>query len=218
MDLHRAEKVPDWELFAPERRNFWQRIAGKTKGIVTPANAVSFAGAGLWFDGLYDYTQGQKTSGILKMASGAICDFFDGRVARNTGTKSPLGEVIDASFDKVKIIGGMIVFGLTDVIPMEAIVPMALQNAANIALTGIAKFRKQEVHTEFPNKLTPWAQVGMGMGGFVLADALAPGTGQQIAEVAGYVGAVGGSVFPGIWGTTSIAQQAFKPQQLPEAA
>ncbi|HEX5797672.1 MAG TPA: hypothetical protein VFX86_04770 [Candidatus Saccharimonadales bacterium] len=40
MNLHRAGRVPDWEKVPEGRRNRWQKLAAKTKGVITPGNAV----------------------------------------------------------------------------------------------------------------------------------------------------------------------------------
>ncbi len=218
IDLHRTPDVPEWELYPREEWGIGQRVAAGTKGWLGPANLVSFGGAALFFDGLYDFTQGQKLVGFAKMVGGAVADWLDGRVAKWTKTKSPLGEVVDASLDKIKLAGALIVFGVTEVVPILPIAAVTIQNAANVAFTGIAKHRGNEIHTELPNKITPWVQAAAGMGGFVVADMLAPGTGQQAAEYIGYAGTVGGSIFPGGWATKELADQALKPQQLPEAA
>lgn len=218
IDLHRSAKVPQWELVEPSKRNIWQRWSAKTHGWLSPANLVSFGGAALFLDGLYDYSQGQKGVGFAKMVVGGAADWVDGKVAHATKTKSPLGEIVDASLDKIKLAGALIVFGVTEVVPVVPLVAVTAQNAANVVFTGIAKHRGKEIHAELPNKLTPWIQGGVGMGGFVVADMLAPGTGQQVAEVAGYAGTVVGSIFPGGWGTKELADQALKPQELPEAA
>lgn len=218
IDLHRTPEVPEWELVTPEERNLWQRWSAKTRGWLSPANMVSFSGAGLFFWGLHDFAQGQKTAGFAKMVGGGFADWLDGKVANRTKTKSPLGEVVDASLDKVKIFGALAVFGVTEVIPVVPLVVVGTQNAVNVVFSGIAKHRGHEIHTELPNKLTPWVQGGIGMGGFVVADMLAPGTGQQLAEVAGYAGTVLGSIFPGGWASYELGKQALQPQDMPEAA
>lgn len=215
-DLHRAGDVPEWELTEPGEHNIWQKIAANTQGIVTPGNVITVGSAVLFMDGLYDYSQGQKPSGFIKMLGGALGDWIDGKVAARTETKSPLGETLDASLDKAKMLGALVVLGVTEVVPVLPLVIVGTQNLANTVFTGIAKARHREVHAEMSNKLTPWVQ-GIGLAGFIASDIISPGIGQQLAEATGYAGTVLGTLTVGSLGTKNLYDYAFKPQQQPGA-
>jgi hypothetical protein len=65
MGLHRADKIPDWERVPETYHNSWQRIAKRTRGIITPGNIVSLAGGVLVGAGLKDIQTGRKTRGVI---------------------------------------------------------------------------------------------------------------------------------------------------------
>lgn len=106
MDLHRVDKKPDWQKVEMTQWNIWQKLAATTGGIVTIGNFFSVIGlvtvaVGLWL--VLKYHAG-LLAGIV-LALGRICDLLDGWLADKTGTKSPLGELLDATFDKIAVFG-----------------------------------------------------------------------------------------------------------------
>lgn len=216
MDLHRAGKVPDWEKVEPEDRNIFQRVAAKTGGVATAANVITVGGAGLFLDGLYDYTQGNKPVGFFKMLAGGFADAADGFVANITKTKSSLGEALDASLDKAKKAAALIALTATGVIPIVPALVVGGQQTANVIATGIAKKRGNEIHPEQANKINELMQ-GCILGAFVVADMISPGTGQQFIYHAAEIGSVAGTVVIGGEGTIELFDQALKPQQTDEA-
>lgn len=146
MDLHHTTGVPDWANVAPEKRNKWQIVAAATKGVVTPGNAVSFIGLALVTAGFVAVMQHALRVGLWLIVLGRLCDLADGLAANRTGTKSPLGEAVDASFDKAGALGILIAFGAERVVPLWAIIVIAAQNIANIIIAYIGKRRKVQVH------------------------------------------------------------------------
>lgn len=164
MNLHRAEKVGDWEQIPHEKRNRWQKIAAKTKGIITPANFITLTGGVLVIDGLYDFAFGDKKMGVAKIIFGRALDVADGYVADKTGTKSPLGEAFDVTVDKIALATALPVLVDKDIIPMASGIMIGAQNLANIAITGIAKSRGNEIHSSRLGKNTTfgqWAAIGL---------------------------------------------------------
>ena len=216
-DLHRAGKIPEWDLCAPEERNLAQRVAAKTKGVVTPGNILTVGGGALFLGGLYEFSQGKKALGFGMMFAGGIADWVDGKAAAWSKTKSALGEALDASFDKIKMGAALLVLGTTEVVPVLPAVLVGAQNVANIALTGIAKSRGNEIHPDKVNKFNAAAQ-GFGLGALVLADVISPGIAQTTAEIIGYAGTVGGTAILGSQATKHLYDYAFNPQQPAEAA
>lgn len=125
MNLHRVEHDPDWAAVSPGVRNIWQKLAAATNGIVTLGNLFSLMGllsvpVGLYLMNLGDTPLLKYVAffyAIPVLALGRICDLLDGWLADRTGTKSPLGEKIDASFDKISTAGiliGLVVLHVID--------------------------------------------------------------------------------------------------------
>lgn len=211
-NLHRTGDQPEWEKIAPEERNRSQCLAAKTKGIVTLANGISVAGGIAVMDGIYDISQNQMASGIFKIFWGRVADVIDGVVAGKTGTKSPLGEAVDASIDKATIAAALIVFGVTDVVPMAAVAVVGGQNLANAGLTAVAKARGNEIHPNKEGKITTFGQWA-GIGSFLIAEAVSNPAVQTTFEGIGWTGTVATTATLGAVATYGLAKDAFMPQQ-----
>lgn len=171
MNLHRTDKKPQWESTAESDRNIWQRIAHKTYGVVTPANLVSLTGLALTMSGLQDFRRGDKQKAATKIIVGRACDIADGLVAEHTKTKSPLGEAVDATIDKISMAHGLYVLSETDTIPAFATASFFTQNIVNTAATAVAKKRGVELHPSLEGKITTllqWAAIG----GYVIDNVL----------------------------------------------
>jgi CDP-diacylglycerol---glycerol-3-phosphate 3-phosphatidyltransferase len=153
MDLHRVGKRPDWELIPKEKRNVWQRMAAGTKGIVTPANVTSVAGAVLVGLGLWRVYFDDLSLGLVLIAIGRLADILDGAVAQATGTKSNVGEALDASVDKITVIAALGILISSGVIPVFAAILMTTRNGVNIGLSLVAKMRKKILHPSRAGKL-----------------------------------------------------------------
>ena len=153
MKLHRANTKPDWELVAPASRNPWQRLAASTNGVVTPGNVLSVIGVGLVGVGLTYVHGGQLWRGLWFLAVGRLCDLADGIAAERTGTKSPLGEAVDASLDKLAAFAALVVFALAGVMPWGFALLIGLQNGATAVLSAIAKSTKRVIHPVSAGKI-----------------------------------------------------------------
>jgi phosphatidylglycerophosphate synthase len=164
VDLHRAGKIPDWEKVEPENHKFWQRIADRTNGYVTPGNIISVAGAACVFWGLKDINEQRKLKGTLKVGVGRFLDILDGAAANRSETKSPMGEALDATLDKITAAVAIPVLLKNDMLPKKFAAFAGVQNLANVALTAIAKKKGNEIHSGKAGKLSTgflWGAIGM---------------------------------------------------------
>ncbi|MDB5186368.1 MAG: hypothetical protein JWL85_891 [Candidatus Saccharibacteria bacterium] len=185
MNLHRASKKPDWEKLKARNRNYWQRLAARTNGIVTPGNVISALGFVLVLVGLVDIFNDQIFRGVALIVIGRILDVVDGILADKTGTKSPLGEAVDASIDKIEIAAAIPVLVVKSVLmPWQAVL-IALQHIGNAIFTGIAKLRKAEIHPSTSGKHFTAAQ-WVAIAFYGLAEVLPQG----ISQVSFLLGAI----------------------------
>jgi cardiolipin synthase len=171
MELHRSSKRPDWAKVAQRRRNWWQQLARRTNGIVTIGNAVTVAGLLIVAVGLWLVLRGNYGYGLALIAVGRFCDLLDGWLANYTGTKSPLGEIVDATADKLETLGAAIVLVVVGLLPWWlAGAVIALQFV--IALVSrIAWGRGRTLHPSRLGKLS-MAAAWLGLVLFILPKAL----------------------------------------------
>lgn len=217
MNLHRTGKAPQWETVAPEDRNVFQKVAAKTNGVVTPANAVSAAGAVVVGSGLRDISKGKITRGVAKVAAGRGFDLGDGLTAEATGTKSPLGEGVDVVVDKGETAAALPILVKADVLPKPAAGVIAAQNAANTAFSMIARRRGITVHPSKEGKWTTfgqWATIGLHGLAAVARDQEYEKLGRGL-EVAGHITTVATAAL-GAKAIAGYAQEALLP--VPEVA
>lgn len=128
-----AEDYKFGEHLADELNN-WQKLAGATNDIVTPANMIDAVAFGV---GVYGIRNLDSWKGIGFACSGFMADFVDGKVARATGTQSELGEAIDAGGDKVKLAYALYKLWELDLAPKPLLIAVGLQNGINVALTAV---------------------------------------------------------------------------------
>lgn len=119
------------ETVLPEP-NTWQRISDATGTVITPANLIDAAGFGA---AKYGLDQLDSWKGIYTAAASFLSDVVDGRIARATGTSSPLGEAIDAAGDKAKLAYALYQINRLQLAPRKLLGAVATQNACNTALT-----------------------------------------------------------------------------------
>ncbi len=162
MGLHRTGKQADWQKVRREEQTAWQRLAERTHGIITPGNIISltgllgvFYGAGLL---LYEH----YTAGLIAITAGRLADVFDGLIAEKTGTKSPLGEVVDATMDKLAILVLIPIVIIEHLLPFTVFGIIVLQNVVNVMIAAIAKARRLELRPTIEGKIATaaaWATV-----------------------------------------------------------
>lgn len=167
MKLHYAATKPDWERSDQAQHNKWQRLAARTGGIVTPGNAASAGGICLVGVGLVHVHAEELWTGLILVSTGRLCDVLDGIIAERTGTKSPLGEAVDAGLDKIAVLATLIVFAIAKVMPWPLALIIGLQNGATSALALAAKGQKRTIHPAATGKIgttIEWvALLGLGL-------------------------------------------------------
>lgn len=162
MDLHRTTAQPEWELTPVHKRSAIQKLAAATHGIVTPPNVITVLGLGLVVYGLAEILQQHLWFGILWVIIGRLLDIADGVAAQATHTKSPLGELFDATSDKVGTFLTIVVFVMAGIVPWWAALLLALPQLLIAALILYKKRSRQGVHPTRQGKLsmaTLWASV-----------------------------------------------------------
>lgn len=158
MQLHRASKKPDWEHVAPRHRNRWQRLAAATHGIVTPANLISLLGFLLVVAGLLLLLRHRLWEGALLVVAGRLADLADGFVAQRVRTKSPLGEAVDATIDKLGALLALGAFAIADLAPLWVLTAIALLNIVNTTVSLAARRHGTVIHPSAAGKQATAAQ------------------------------------------------------------
>lgn len=170
MNLHHTTGKPDWDCIDKDRYNQWQKMAANTKGIITPGNVLTFVGIILVLFGLSEIIYQDYWSGALLLLMGRLLDIADGKVAEVTGTKSPLGELLDASVDKISTFLTVAVLYYVAIAPRTVLVVLLLPHIAIAAIAFISFMRNKEIHPNLAGKLS-MALVWLAMIGFVFVRA-----------------------------------------------
>ncbi len=188
-------------------------MAANTKGVCTPANIVSVLGAALVGVGLWYIYTDNLAWGFIFIAIGRLADIIDGAVAQATGTKSSVGEAIDASLDKAVVIAALIVFFITGTVPLLAAILIAVRNAINMILGLVGKSHKQPMHPSRAGKFAAAAEWVAIL--FFLIAAVFGDQSWHAAEVAaytcGYI-ALGIALLLGVVAIKNYAHAAAKPR------
>ncbi|HSW66488.1 MAG TPA: CDP-alcohol phosphatidyltransferase family protein [Bacillota bacterium] len=184
MDLHYAAPNADWAVIPPSKRNFWQRLAEKTNSLVAPGNIVSVVSLGLVFYGLGLLAQDHLWSGLTWIGLGRLGDVADGVVANQTGTKSPLGEAVDATCDKIGAFATVIVLIGAGIVWWPAMLALGVYNLVNTVIALLAKVRQITIHPRQTGKLSAFGQ-WLAVGLLLLAATLHMSTSGWLA-VSGY--------------------------------
>jgi phosphatidylglycerophosphate synthase len=153
MDLHRIEGKPEWDTVAAEERNSWQRVAASTHGIVTAGNALTLLGFAIAAAGLVALLQERYWLALAGIVIGRLFDIADGVAADKTGTKSPFGELLDASFDKLIVALTLLAFFVGDVAPWGVLVLLLLPQLALAILSFIQYWWGKPLHPSRSGKI-----------------------------------------------------------------
>lgn len=164
MNLHRAFGN-EWDKIPPNERNNQQKLAAATLGVATIANAISIGGGYLSFKGLDQIDKGYYNRGFVLLSLGLTSDFFDGSIAHATGTKSQLGEAIDAGKDKLVVRKALPILVRHAIMPKDTASAFEKQGIANAAIAVTAKVKGVELHPSLTGKLTSMTQA-MTIGGY----------------------------------------------------
>ena len=210
MNLHRTDNIAQWERTPESMQNIWQRVAKKTHGVITPANAISLSGLALTISGLQDFKRGDKKKAITKVISGRICDIADGYVAERTKTKSPLGEAVDATVDKISMAHGLYVMSKTNTLPSLASASFLSQNIINTAATALSKKRGTELHPSAEGKITTllqWAAIG----GYAIASTEKYSADQSMVKIGSDVLASTAAAIGAVVNIQYVTQAVYNP-------
>ena len=184
MDLHHSAKRAEWLATDKAQRNVWQRLAARTHGIVTPANAVSVVGFAMVLWGLGELVVGSYTVAIALLFFGRMADVLDGYLANKTGTKSPLGETLDAGFDKIATMFAVLVLGMSGIAPWWVLVGLLAAQLFVIGVTIYSRHYHLHLHPSRSGKYS-MAVSWLGLGGFIFGTALS-GTTATVFTAFGY--------------------------------
>ncbi|HSX00229.1 MAG TPA: CDP-alcohol phosphatidyltransferase family protein [Patescibacteria group bacterium] len=153
MKLHHASTKPDWEQITSAKHTTWQHIAYATRGIITPGNILSCTGLVFTLIGVIVIAKDKPWGGLALVAVGRLFDILDGMVAERTHTKSPLGEGVDATFDKIAAFACLLVFSVTGILPEVLAWVIGIQNAITVVLSLFAKSKHWPIHPVAAGKI-----------------------------------------------------------------
>ncbi len=171
MNLHRVSVKSDWENVASTERNLFQKVAAVTRGIVSPANILTVVGLGMVIFGLGLVLHQQFWSGLILLVIGRLLDIADGLVADATQTKSSLGELFDATADKIGTLLTIVVLIVAGVTYWWVIAALILPQVIIPLVILYKKYKGIKVHPTRRGKLS-MAATWAGIPGLLLSKAL----------------------------------------------
>ncbi|MDN5275842.1 MAG: CDP-diacylglycerol--glycerol-3-phosphate3-phosphatidyltransferase [Candidatus Saccharibacteria bacterium] len=154
MNLHRADKRPEWESISSDQWNYWQKVAASTHSIVTPANIISVIGLALVLYGLGLLFVQAYIPALILLVVGRLLDLVDGIVAHATGTKSPLGEIMDASIDKIGTLLTILCLAVLQIAPWWVLLALFLPHLIISAIVFAGRSRNVKLHPSRIGKLS----------------------------------------------------------------
>lgn len=144
MKLHRAGNTPEWTSIPAAKHNKWQRLAARTNAVITPGNILTVLGLILVCVGAWMLLADRFTVAFIYIAIGRFLDIADGWVAEKTRTKSPLGESLDAGFDKLAALVVLAAFAATGIAPLWLLILVLLPHLLISTITGFAFLSQQK--------------------------------------------------------------------------
>jgi phosphatidylglycerophosphate synthase len=164
MQLHRAAGN-DWDAVAIAKQNNWQKLARRTNGLVSPGNFITVLGCLLVVTGLVLLLHHKSTwLAVILLMVGRLADLADGLVADWTGTKSPVGEAMDAIIDKIELALVVIVIWLLSLLPTAVFIVFAVHTVSNVVLSTFANYKTERLHPSRSGKLAAageWAVIAL---------------------------------------------------------
>ena len=216
--MHRVapDGKADWERIDPAKWNNWQKVAAKTKGIVTIGDTITLAGTALVINGLYDLQNGNKAAGAAKIILGRLSDVGDGIAADKTGTKSPFGGALDVTADMFQLAFALPLLEQSGIMPWPLAVAVATPKIGNAVSTVVAKLRHKRIEAtgegKFGTGLT-WGGIGTLAVHAVIGKHM-PGVADTLLQYTGYGVTVAG-IATGIPATADYAHVAFTDYEQP---
>ncbi len=214
---HLTEGKNDWDDLSDHELNFWQKVAKKTRGIITAGNAVTIAGTILVMNGFADIASGNKGVGLAKVVSGRTFDIADGEVADMTKTKGNAGRVLDPSVDFVQLMVGLPVLVNSDMLPVTAAAVVAVPKVATAVSSTVGFLRGQNTQVPEEAKLGTfglWAGIA-AFGIRAVFDKQMPGALDNTLEIIGWAGTVGGTAYQ-LPATKQYLEAGFGPSNPPQ--
>lgn len=151
--MHTIREQADWMYIPPEQHNWWQKLAVRTYGFITPGNIITALGLSLVVIGVIALNSEQYVLAGAAIALGRIFDLLDGIAAERTGTKSQVGEIVDTGADKIAILLCAYAVIAQDLAPLTVILAIASINIVNVGLSVVARMRKVALHPSRSGKL-----------------------------------------------------------------
>ncbi len=212
-NLHRTGNQAQWAATPEAERNVFQKVAGWSHGIFTIANLATGLGIVKAFEGLDDFQNGNRVKGVVEIIVAHALDAVDGAAAELTETKSPLGELFDATADKVKTTAELVSLTRSGDIPTFAAAVIATHGLSMAILTGVARSRGVRTHTSLPGKLATGFSATAMVGYMTSAAAQEfENTGNTARlQWAGHF-AIGLTAVNGLAGVVSMAKDALAPR------
>lgn len=158
MPLHRAKRS-DWNTVTPEKRSVLQQVAAKTHGVVTIPNLVSVFGGGVVLYGLLLLRVSPESNllyGTVLILIGRLLDIADGYIADWTKTKSPVGEAVDATIDKIVLVAAVLVLMEQQLVPVLFGTAMFIHATYIGLISVLAKVHRYRLHPSRAGKLSVW--------------------------------------------------------------
>jgi cardiolipin synthase (CMP-forming) len=171
MQLHRIGKRAEWDHVDASKRNNWQRLAKHTHAILTPGNLATAIGFGLVVYGSILLAIHHYWASLILIGTGRLFDLFDGWLADHTRTKSPLGELLDATADKLVTLAAATALFVAHIAPWWLLVALLLPHALISVISAQAVARGSRLHPSAIGKLSMVA-TWLALGGFILVAAL----------------------------------------------
>jgi phosphatidylglycerophosphate synthase len=162
MNLHRTTGKPDWYDIKKSDYNVFQKIGAATHGIVTPANVITIIGLAIVIFGLISVLAQHYWLGLGMLATGRVLDIVDGVVANATGTKSPLGEIMDATVDKITTFLTIVVLFIVALNQWWAITLILIPQLITPFVSLYKRTHHIDIHPTRPGKLsmaTAWVSI-----------------------------------------------------------
>jgi phosphatidylglycerophosphate synthase len=159
-DLHRIDKVAQWETIPPEMWNEWQSRAAATNGWDTPANRETLKGFVTSMVGLEFINYGHDLAGTALLLKGRQSDIKDGKIAAETGTMGPIGEAADAVGDNLLLLRAMIVLRKRHIISTAEVTSLAAIIGLKFLASANAKAEENGLHASRLGKYSMYAVWG----------------------------------------------------------
>lgn len=172
MNLHRSSERPEWEGYANNEQNPFQKVAAATKGIVTIGNVLTGAGYLITKSGYNDMDKGRTGKAMAKVFIGRFFDVADGIAADKTKTKSREGAEADAIADQKLMYDGLELMGRHEVAPSPVVRGFGALAILNAYAAVKGKSEGKKMDTSLSGKLSTFIKWG-SLVGYMSSKALA---------------------------------------------